>query len=192
MIKIPLTVSKAEAKEIRKTILHHLGDNLYKRPADDYEGVELPEPLASSKAIGTPAASIKSTFGSILTFRNEIPFAMLSLNYDPEDGMSYRLGAHAGWHKGGNEEHVQEYYEAFDVLLDRMDALADSYRFTCPCGTKKVITGGYTDVMDFISTHNEEGHPENRISTNTLVNREISVNTPSQQAQSGDRQQANS
>jgi len=193
MVEVPLALDiKKEANELRSTILHHLGDNLYQRPSKSYDDLEVPEPLASSKAIGTPPATKAATFGTILTFKNNTPFALLSLSYDPGDGISYRLGAHAGWHKAGTDDDVHEYYEALDAVLKQMGALADSYRFTCPCGTEKVINGGYTDVMKFINTHNEEGHPESRISTSTLVNREILVNTPAQQPQSGQAQQANS
>lgn len=193
MIKIPLTVeTKEEGKQLRSTILHLLGDKLYQRHPEKYDNAEVPEPLASSRVLGTPTKSHRSTFGSILTFKGDVSFAMLSLKYDPQEGIGYRLGAHAGWHKGGTEEDLHEYHKAFDTLLDRLGVLADSYCFTCPCGDEGVIEGGYTDVVEYINKHDEEDHNERRISTSTLIGREVSVNTRVQQPQSGQRQQANS
>lgn len=192
MIRLPLTVdTKKEAKDVRSAILHHLGDSIYDRYPEKYDDLDVPEPLASSKALGTPPKSKRSTFGSIISFKDEIPFGMLFFHYDPEDGISYSVGSHAGWHKAGTEEDIREYYKAFDAVLEELGVLADSYRFTCPCGDEEVINGGYVDVSEYISKHNEEGHSERRISTSTLVGREVTINSPAQ-SESSQRQQANS
>lgn len=201
MIKLPLTVStKSEARELRSAILHHLGDWVYSNCPEQYNELAVPEPLASSNAIGTPTKSRRSTFGSVLSFRNERSFATLNLRYEPEDEnrISYRLSAHAGWSKGGTEEHIKNHHEAFDTILERLGVLPDAYRFTCPCGDEEIIVGGYSDVSEYISKHNEEDHTERRISTTTLLNREVTIyeseehaHTPATQTENQDRRAHN-
>lgn len=197
MIKIPLTISsKDEAKELRSTILCLLGDRIYQRHYDKYNtDVTIPEPLASSKALGTPSRrSTSSLFGSIISFKDNSPFAMLFLHYDPSEGVSYNLGTHAGWSKTGSEADVETYYEAFDTLLDDLDVLANEYRFICPCDNSELIfSGGYMELQKKIGSHNDKHHSESRISTMTLVNREVKINdTPEQRTQANQTQKADS
>jgi hypothetical protein len=192
MIRLPLTVQTIEkTRKVRSAILHHLGDSIYGRYPEKYEDVDVPEPIASCRALGTPSKARGSKFGSVLTFRNERAFAMLFFHHDPEDGISYSLGSHAGWQNGGTESHLRQHHEALDAVLEELGVLHDSYQFTCPCGHEGVINGAYTDVADHINKHGEEDHTERRTPTMTLVNREVTANPPAQ-SESEQRQQANS
>jgi hypothetical protein len=190
MIKLPLDITtKKEVKEVRSTILHHLGDKLYQRHPEKYDDVDVPEPLKSSKALGTAPRSKRATIGSIISFKNECPFAMLFLKYDPQDGIHYSLGSHAGWHKRGTEEDIIEYYKAFDTLLDRLGVLKDAYEFSCPCGDTEIISGGYVAVREYINEHNEVDHTERRISNSVLFGREVTT-APSTQVETSQQQHA--
>lgn len=190
MIRLPLTVQTIEeTRQLRSAILHHLGDNIYGQYPEKYDDLDVPEPIASSRALGTPSKARGSKFGSVLTFRNERAFAMLFFHWDAEDGISFSLGTHAGWNKGGSEEHVREHYEAFDTILEELGVLPDSYRFTCPCGDEEVIDGGYVDVKDYITEHNNSDAHPGKTSMSVLIHREVTVNTPAQ-SDTGQSQQA--
>lgn len=192
MIRLPLTVqTMEETREVRSAILHHLGDDIYGQYPEKYDDLDVPEPLASSRALGTPSKARGSKFGSVLTFRNERAFAMLFFHWDAEDGISFSFGTHAGWHKGGSEEHVREHYEAFDTILEELGVLPDSYRFTCPCGHEKVIDGGYVAVKDYISEHDDSEAHCGKTSMSTLIHRDVVANTPAQ-SETTECQQASS
>ena len=167
--------TKADAQHLKSTLKHLLGDKLYQRHPERYDtDVEIPDSICSDKALGTPPARVSGTsLGSVLTFKNEMPFATVHLWYDPQDGPSYSLGAQAGWSKRGSVEDVRQYWKALDSILEQLGVLPEAYEIRCPCGHAETVSAGHVPVKDAISTHYDDDHPENRISTMTLVEREV-------------------
>lgn len=167
--------TKDEVQHLKSTLKHLLGDKLYQRHPEKYNtDVDIPDSIRSDKALGTPPARASgSSLGSVLTFKGDIPFATVHLWYDPKDGPSYSLGAHAGWTKAGDVDDVREYWKALDSILDQLGVLPEAYEIRCPCGETTTVAAGHVPVKDAISTHYDDDHPESRISTMTLVEREV-------------------
>lgn len=167
--------TKDDAQHLKSTLKHLLGDKLYQRHPERYDtDVEIPDSICSDKALGTPPARVSGTsLGSVLTFKGDISFATVHLWYDPEDGPSYSLGAHAGWSKGGDADDVREYWEALDSILEQLGVLPEAYEIRCPCGHTETVSAGHVTVKDAISTHYDDDHPENRIPTMTLAERKV-------------------
>ena len=176
--RLPLKIdTKAEAERLKAHLKYLFGDSHQQQYADRYRNdIEIPESVCSDQALGTPPSRASgNSLGSVLTFRSGGSFAMLHLWYEPGEGASYSLGAHAGWDKHGSSDNIREYWGAFDSVLEQLGVLADAYEFSCPCGGIETVEGGYLAVNDTIRQHNDEAHDERRISTNVLVNREVSV-----------------
>lgn len=186
--KLELAIdTKDDAQHLKSTLKHLLGDKLYQRHPERYNtDVEIPDSICSDKALGTPPARVSGTsLGSVLTFKNGIPFATVHLWYDPQDGPSYSLGGHAGWSKAGTTDDLREYWRALDSILEQLEMLPEAYEIRCPCGHTETVDAGHVPVKDAISAHYDEDHPESRISTMTLVEREVLpvYNTANQSSQ---------
>ncbi|MHC3381633.1 hypothetical protein [Haloarcula sp. H-GB5] len=167
--------TKDEVQHLSNTLSHLLGDKIYQRNAEQYNtDIDIPDSINSDKALGTPPARVSgSSLGSVLTFKGDVPFAMVHLWYDPEDGPAYSLGTHAGWDKVGDVDDVREYWKALDSILDQLGVLPEAYKICCPCGHTETVAAGHVPVKDAISTHYDGDHPEDRIRTTTLVEREV-------------------
>lgn len=179
--------TKDDAQHLKSTLKHLLGDKLYQRHPERYNtDVEIPDSICSDKALGTPPSRVSGTsLGSVLTFKNDISFAIVHLWYDPQDGPSYSLSGHAGWSKAGSVDDLREYWEALDSILEQLGVLPEAYEIHCPCGHTETVDAGHVPVKDAISAHYDDDHPENRISTTTLVERDVVpvYNTANQSSQ---------
>lgn len=176
--KLPLDVDgKNGLRDLKNALTFLLGDDLARRCPSEYStDITIPSILATSNVIGTPPPrSAGASIGSVLTFKRDTPFAMVHLSYDVDAGPTYSLGAHAGWQKAGSDDGIREYWQALDTLLGRLGVLADQYQFECPCGHSTIVDGGYIELNDAISDHYSDDHDEPRISTSTLVGKEITV-----------------
>jgi hypothetical protein len=175
MLHIPLALeAPSEVKELNNQILFLLGDKLYQRRGDRYSNldVDVPEPLASNECLGQAPQTESASFGSIISFRKNGSFALLSFS-EQQDEFCYRLSSMAGWHKYGNKNHLEKYWSAFDVLLEELGALAESYKYSCPCGHREVISGGHTTIQTHVNEHLATDHTKDRISNSTLIGQEV-------------------
>lgn len=176
--RLPLKLdTKADAQRLKSHLKYLFGDSHQQRHADRYEDdIEIPETVCTTQAIGTPPPRTSGdSLGSVLTFRSGGSFAMLHVWYEPGEGASYSLGAHAGWDKHGTKDDIREYWQAMDSVLDQLGVLPEAYEFSCPCGGVETVEGGYLEINDTIRQHNDEAHKESRISTTVLINREVTV-----------------
>lgn len=180
----PLKVtSKSQLEEVKYSLAAAFGDNIHSRNRDI--DVQMPDEVCQTKALSRPAGR-STRVGPVTLFWRDSPFAIVHFKVDAEAGKyGYALGGHANWNRRGNEKILKKYFEAVETTLAHLDALPDQYRVSCPCGTEEIVEGTYTAASRFFSHHNTTGeHADSRISTMTLVKRDISaVERPEQTAE---------
>lgn len=171
-MRIKLNVSKERAQEINYDIAALLGDNIHSQRRD-IEDVIVPEELEGVKGMSSATRRTTDSIGQILTFRNDGPFATLTLWFGPEDGVSYGLGGFASWNKQGTKEDLDAHRRGLGKLLSRFDAYYPQYEFSCPCGHSATVGPSHKALREAINEHKAQAHSDSRTSTMTLVEREI-------------------
>jgi hypothetical protein len=179
--KSPLQVdSKEQLQEIKCSLTAAFSGSIHSGKQDI--DVSIPDVVCQEKARSRSKGG-KNKVGPVSLFRHGSPFAIIHLWADREvDEYGYSLGGHANWQRRGSEAILMEYFEAVEVVLEHLEVLPNHYRVSCPCGAEKVIDGRYTAIIEFFASHNNSGvHEGERVSTSTLVGRDISIETKTEQ-----------
>jgi hypothetical protein len=180
-LTVPLQVdSRTDLEELKCDIAAAFGDSIHGRKRE--VNVTMPSEVCQNKALSRSAGG-HDRVGPVTLFKNGSPFAIVHFRVDRETNeYSYSLGGHANWQRRGSEEMMKKYFEAVENTLDHLGVLPDHYHVSCPCGAEEVVDGTYTAVAEFFTDHNSSGeHEGRRVSTATLVGREVSICSETEQ-----------
>ena len=153
-----------DIQEFKQQLKFIFGDDLLTAPHrrsqfEEVTDVKIPSQIDSPTKVLGIAPKTETSYGSILTFRNNTPFAMIQFRNPrfTETEYCYMLSNHAGWSSGGTKQHLEAYFTGLDELLDRIGALYPAYQVTYATGETTVVNGGFKAIRDDQRTQQSTG-----------------------------------
>lgn len=190
-MRLPLAYTKKEQMRDLISTLRDVFDTQLragKKPSADVTEVTLPAVFEDGQ-VSSWAPKSEKCIAQFVSYKHDRPFATLLFYYKPESGPEFHIGTMAGWSKAGGEAEMMEHYEVFNEVLSQLGATPDTYIIKCPCGACQRVDGKYAGVSNWLNDHyeDEDVHP-GRVSTTTLVKRQVLIPDGEDKAGSADRQ----